>query len=61
MVHMEVVVGVCRRKRAGIVNRTTKNRVVHRLKWEEERGFFGLVLKAILEKYGTRRSRKCIV
>lgn len=56
-VQMEVVVGAWRRKRAGIVKRTTKKRVVQRLKWD----FFGLLLKAIFEKglraglYGERK------
>ena len=45
--HMDVV-GVWRRKRAGMVKRTMKNRMVHRLDWEEEMGFLSLLLLLLL-------------
>lgn len=44
VVQREVVVGVWRRKRAGMVKRTTKKRVVQRFDWEEEMGFLGLIM-----------------
>lgn len=44
--------GVCRRKRAGMVNRTMKKRVVQRLDWKGERSFLGLLLNAIFGGFG---------
>lgn len=49
VVHMDVV-GVWRRKRAGMVKRTMKKRMVHRLDWEEEMNFLGLLLLLLLLK-----------
>ncbi|PKI44043.1 hypothetical protein CRG98_035573 [Punica granatum] len=44
---MEVVVGVWRRKKAGMAKRTTKKRVVQRLAWKVGLAFLVLLLKAM--------------
>ena len=49
---MVVVVGVWRRKRAGMVKRTMKKRVVHKLKLLELFDFLDLLLKAISNAMG---------
>ena len=53
VVHMDVFVGVWRRKRAGSVKRTMKKRVMQRLKLKGELDFFGLLLKAMSSTRGS--------